>query len=183
MKIITRKENMVYREIRYMQLDLNAPVSEDMLKRNLDLPEHEYHDTITALENKGLISRKDGRIVAENLDEEVKVMETQEDVRVAELNQIEEEALRILMEIGSGDPIHGTSLRATSSTVLLNLGPGGCTTSSSPLKTGASLRGFSLMMVSTTALSWHRVMKINKVLKSLTQEGTITSGLRSPGGP
>jgi len=102
LKIITRKENMVYREIRYMQLDLNTPVSEDMLKRNLDLPEHEYHDTITALENKGLISRKDGRIVAENLDEEVKVMETQEDVRVAELNQIEEEALRILRETGGG---------------------------------------------------------------------------------
>ncbi|HIH71373.1 MAG TPA: hypothetical protein HA301_04925, partial [Methanothermobacter thermautotrophicus] len=64
LKIITRKENMVYREIRYMQLDLNTPVSEDMLKRNLDLPEHEYHDTITALENKGLISRENGRIVA-----------------------------------------------------------------------------------------------------------------------
>jgi hypothetical protein len=105
LKIITRKENMVYREIRYMQLDLNTPVSEDMLKRNLDLPEHEYHDTITALENKGLISRENGRIVAENLDEEVRVMETQEDVRVAELNQIEEEALRILREIGSGAPI------------------------------------------------------------------------------
>jgi len=105
LKIITRKENMVYREIRYMQLDLNAPVSEEMLKRNLDLPEHEYHDIAASLEKKGLISRENGRITAENPDEDVQVMESQEEVREAELNQIEEKTLRTIKELGGGGPV------------------------------------------------------------------------------
>lgn len=53
MKIITRKENMVYRELKYMQMDMNTAVSEEMLRRNLDLPEHEYHEIALNLEREG----------------------------------------------------------------------------------------------------------------------------------
>lgn len=101
MKIITRKENMVYRELKYMQMDMNTAVSEEMLRRNLDLPEHEYHEIALNLERKGLVSRDNGKIQAENLDEEIKVMETQSEVREAELNHVEEEALRLIEEISA----------------------------------------------------------------------------------
>ena len=53
MKIITRKENMVYRELKYMQMDMNTAVSEEMLRRNLDLPEHEYHEIALNLKGRG----------------------------------------------------------------------------------------------------------------------------------
>ncbi|MDI6842172.1 MAG: hypothetical protein QMC92_05150 [Methanothermobacter wolfeii] len=101
MKIITRKENMVYRELKYMQMDMNTAVSEEMLRRNLDLPEHEYHEIALNLERKGLVSRDNGKIQVENLDEEIKVMETQSEVREAELNHVEEEALRLIEEISA----------------------------------------------------------------------------------
>ncbi len=103
---ITKKEKSVFNQLKYLQMDYSGGLSENILKMDLDLSEHEIKEVIDNLEKKGLVSRgDDGKIKANYLDDEIKVVDTQKDVKTAELNQLEKEALEIIRKLANSQGI------------------------------------------------------------------------------
>ncbi|MBU4535347.1 MAG: hypothetical protein KKF16_05920 [Euryarchaeota archaeon] len=99
---ITKKEKSVFNQLKYLQMDYTGGLSENILKMDLDLSEHEIKEVLDNLEKKGLVSRGDeGKIKANYLDDEIEVVDTQKDVKTAELNQLELEALEIIRKIAN----------------------------------------------------------------------------------
>ncbi len=103
---ITKKEKSVFNQLKYLQMDYSGGLSENILKMDLDLSEHEIKEILDNLEKKGLVSRVDkGKIKANYLDDEIEVVNTQKDVKTAELNQLELEALEIIRKLANSQGI------------------------------------------------------------------------------
>ena len=103
---ITKKEKSVFNQLKYLQMDYSGGLSENILKMDLDLSEHEIKEILDNLEKKGLVSRADkGKIKANYLDDEIEVVNTQKDVKTAELNQLELEALEIIRKLANSQGI------------------------------------------------------------------------------
>ncbi|MEW6010786.1 MAG: hypothetical protein AB1604_05790 [Euryarchaeota archaeon] len=103
---ITKKEKSVFNQLKYLQMDYSGGLSENILKMDLDLSEHELKEILDNLEKKGLVSRVDkGKIKANYLDDEIEVVNTQKDVKTAELNQLELEALEIIRKLANSQGI------------------------------------------------------------------------------
>ncbi|GAB6054828.1 hypothetical protein HYG87_03005 [Methanobacterium alkalithermotolerans] len=103
---ITKKEKSVFNQLKYLQMDYSGGLSVNILKMDLDLSEHEIKEILDNLEKKGLVSRVDkGKIKANYLDDEIEVVNTQKDVKTAELNQLELEALEIIRKLANSQGI------------------------------------------------------------------------------
>ncbi|RJS49365.1 MAG: hypothetical protein CIT03_03775 [Methanobacterium sp.] len=103
---ITKKEKSVFNQLKYLQMDYSGGLSVNILKMDLDLSEHEIKEILDNLEKKGLVSRVDkGKIKANYLDDEIEVVNTQKDVKTAELNQLELEALEIIRKLADSQGI------------------------------------------------------------------------------
>lgn len=103
---ITKKEKSVFNQLKYLQMDYSGGLSVNILKMDLDLSEHEIKEILDNLEKKGLVSRADkGKIKANYLDDEIEVVNTQKDVKTAELNQLELEALEIIRKLANSQGI------------------------------------------------------------------------------
>ena len=93
---------MVYNQLKYIQLDYDDGVSANIIKMDLDLSEHELKEILENLEKKGLIYHEEnGKIRAKTVQEKIEVVNTQKEVKIAELNHLEAEALEIINELAS----------------------------------------------------------------------------------
>lgn len=96
---ITKKENVVFNQIKYLQMEYNEGISENILKMDLDITEHHFKEVLEDLERKNLISRVDGKIKALNVGKKISVVDTRKEVKTAELDQMEVEALDIIRNL------------------------------------------------------------------------------------
>jgi sugar-specific transcriptional regulator TrmB len=102
---ITKKEKVVLNQINYLQMEYTGGISDNMLKMDLDLTEHQYKEVLEDLERKNLISRIDGKIKALDNIKKISVVDTRKEVRTAELDQIELEALKIIRSLSDDDQL------------------------------------------------------------------------------
>lgn len=96
---ITKKENVVFNQIKYLQMEYNEGISENILKMDLDITEHHFKEVLEDLERKKLISRVDGKIKALSVGKKISVVDTRKEVKTAELDQMEVEALNIIRNL------------------------------------------------------------------------------------
>jgi hypothetical protein len=96
---ITKKENVVFNQIKYLQMEYNEGISENILKMDLDITEHHFKEVLEDLERKNLISRVDGKIKALSVGKKISVVDTRKEVKTAELDQMEVEALNIIRNL------------------------------------------------------------------------------------
>lgn len=102
---ITKKEKVVLNQINYLQMEYTNGISNNMLKMDLDLTEHQYKEVLEDLERKNLISRIDGKIKALENTKKISVVDTRKEVRTAELDQMELEALKIIRSLTGDDQL------------------------------------------------------------------------------
>lgn len=102
---ITKKEKVVLNQINYLQMEYTNGISNNMLKMDLDLTEHQYKEVLEDLERKNLISRIDGKIKALENTKKISVVDTRKEVRTAELDQMEFEALKIIRSLTGDDQL------------------------------------------------------------------------------
>lgn len=100
---ITKKENMVFNQIKYLQMEYTNGISENILRMDLDITEHAFKDVLEDLEQKKLITRENGKIKALSVNKEISVVETRKEAKTAELDQMEVEALEIIRALPNKD--------------------------------------------------------------------------------
>lgn len=100
---ITKKENMVYKQIKYLQLEYNEGISENILKMDLDITEHDFKEVLEDLERKRLIIRVNGKLKALKSKKEISIVDTRREVKTAELDQMEVEAMNIIKALKDKD--------------------------------------------------------------------------------
>lgn len=96
---ITKKENVVFNQIKYLQMEYTEGISENILKMDLDITEHHFKEVLDDLERKNLIIRTNGKIKALNVGKKISVVDTRKEVKTAELDQMELEALDIIRNL------------------------------------------------------------------------------------
>jgi hypothetical protein len=100
---ITKKENVVFNQIKYLQMEYTGGISENILKMEIDITEHHFKDVLDDLEQKNLIIREDGKIKALPVSKKISVVETRKEVKTAELDQMELDALDIIRNLSKED--------------------------------------------------------------------------------
>lgn len=97
---------MVYNQLKYIQVDYDDGVSANIIKMDLDLSEHELKEILENLEKKGLIYHEEnGKLIAKTAKDKIEVVNTQKEVKIAELNHLEAEALKIINELAGAKGI------------------------------------------------------------------------------
>jgi hypothetical protein len=97
---ITKQENRVYSQIKMLQIEYDEGISENILRMDLGLSEHHFKEVFEELEEKKLITRtENGKIKAQTPDDEIKVVDNRKEVKKAELNQIEKDAIKIIKNL------------------------------------------------------------------------------------
>ena len=99
MIIITKKENIIYEEIKNLKPEFIDGIPEKIIKMRVDISEHDYHEILNDLQSKNLIIRENGKIKPQKVKDEIKVVENKREVKIEELNQLEKEAIKIIKEL------------------------------------------------------------------------------------
>lgn len=105
MIIITRKENIIYEEIKDLRPEFIDGIPEKIIKMRIDISEHDYHEILNNLQSKNLIIREDGKIKPQEVKDQIKVVENKKEVKIEELNQLENEAIKIIKELAEDDDL------------------------------------------------------------------------------
>jgi len=96
MIIITKKENIIYEEIKNLKPEFLEGIPEKIIKMKIDISEHDYHEILNNLQSKNLIKRENGKIKPQNIQDKIKVVENKKEVKIEELNQLEKETIKII---------------------------------------------------------------------------------------
>ena len=96
---ITKKENIILNQIKYLQAEYSEGVPYNILKLDSDLSETQLKDILNNLEVKGLISRANNYIKALAVDSKINVVESNAEVRQEEFNREEEKAHEIIKKL------------------------------------------------------------------------------------
>jgi len=98
---ITKKENRVLNQIKYLQAEYNDGVPSNILKLDLSMSETEFKDILYNLEDKGLIYKEDNYIKANIVNSKINAVESREEVLREDLNQTEKKAFEIIKNLAS----------------------------------------------------------------------------------
>ncbi|MBI5680905.1 MAG: hypothetical protein HZC47_08435 [Methanobacterium sp.] len=99
---ITKKENLILNQIKYLKAEYSDGVPYNILKLNLDISETDLKDILNNLENKGLISKIDNYIKIQRVENEINVVKSRKEVIKEDLNQSEGKAFKIIQSL-AGD--------------------------------------------------------------------------------
>ncbi len=98
---ITKKENLVLNQIKYLQAEYTDGVPSNILKLDLSISETEFKDILDNLENKGLILKSNNYIKANAVDSKINTVDSREEVLKEDLNQTEKKAFEIIRNLAS----------------------------------------------------------------------------------
>ncbi len=93
---ITKKENIVFNQIKYFQSEYRDGVPYNILKLDSNLSETEFTDILNNLENKGLISKLDDYIKTQQFSSKLNVVDSRAEVIREDLNQTEIKAFELI---------------------------------------------------------------------------------------
>ena len=96
---ITKKENLILNQIKYLQAEYSDGVPYNILKLNLDISETDLKDILNNLEDKGIISKNDNYIKIQMVEAKINIVESKAEVLEEDLNQIEIKAFKIIEDL------------------------------------------------------------------------------------
>ncbi len=96
---ITKKENLILNQIKYLQAEYSDGVPYNILKLNLDISETDLKDILNNLEDKGIISKNDNYIKIQRVEAKINIVESKAEVLEEDLNQIEIKAFKIIEDL------------------------------------------------------------------------------------
>ncbi|BAW31289.1 MAG TPA: hypothetical protein PLO64_01525 [Methanothermobacter sp.] len=99
MIIITKKENIIYEEIKDLKPEFPDGIPEKIIKMKIDISEHDYHEILNNLQSKNLIIRENSKIKLQDIQDKIKVVENKREVKIEELNQLEKETLKTIKNL------------------------------------------------------------------------------------
>ena len=102
---ITKKENRVLNQIKYMQAEYGDGVPSNILRLDLSMPEIEFKDILTNLEDKGLISQNDNYIKTNAVDAQINAVESRAEVVREDLNQTEKKTFELITSLSDNGSI------------------------------------------------------------------------------
>ena len=102
---ITKKENRVLNQIKYMQAEYGDGVPSNILRLDLSMPEIEFKDILTNLEDKGLISQNDNYIKTNAVDAQINAVESRAEVVREDLNQTEKKTFELITSLADNGSI------------------------------------------------------------------------------
>ena len=102
---ITKKENRVLNQIKYVQAEYGDGVPSNILRLDLSMPEIEFKDILTNLEDKGLISQNDNYIKTNTVDAQINAVESRAEVVREDLNQTEKKTFELITSLSDNGSI------------------------------------------------------------------------------
>ena len=96
---ITKKEEIVLNKIKIFHLEYTDGVPENILKEDLEIYEHELNQILKVLNEKKLISYENNVINLLDNGKTINAVDSQSDVKDAELDQKEKDSLNLIKSI------------------------------------------------------------------------------------
>lgn len=93
---ITKKENLVLNQIKYLQSDYKDGVPQNILILDLDISKIGLKEILENLNDKGILQLSDERVKVNDGDFKINVVETKEEVKKKELDMLEKKALETI---------------------------------------------------------------------------------------
>jgi hypothetical protein len=96
---ITKKEEIVFNQIKIFHLEYDEGIPENLVKMELGIYEHELAEILNELANKNLIIHENKKIKLKDFDKEIATVDSKKEVIEAELNNKEKKSLEIIKEL------------------------------------------------------------------------------------
>lgn len=100
---ITKKEELVLNQIKIFNLQYQDGVSENILKTELGIYEHELNEILNVLKDKNLISYENNNIKLLDNELVINAVDSTKDVKDAELDKKEKDSIDIIKKIVNKD--------------------------------------------------------------------------------
>ncbi|WP_409200886.1 hypothetical protein [Methanobrevibacter sp. DSM 116169] len=100
---ITKKEELVLNQIKIFNFEFDDGIPENILKEELGIYEHELNEILNVLKEKELISYEMNRVKLSDNEAIINAVDSQLDVKNAELDKKEKDSLEIIQGIVNED--------------------------------------------------------------------------------
>jgi hypothetical protein len=100
---ITKQEQIILDELKYFQQEYPNGISENILKSETNITEHQFKDILKDLTRKKLIKIENNKLKLIGTEKKINVVKNRQEVKTAELNQMEIDALNILNEMSDDE--------------------------------------------------------------------------------
>ncbi|MEA4957429.1 hypothetical protein SDC9_08539 [bioreactor metagenome] len=102
---ITKKEEIVFNQIKIFHLEYEDGIPENIIKMELGMYEHELREILEELNSKNLIDYKEKKIKLSNFDIVINAVDSRKDVIKADLDAKEKKSLEIIESLADKDRI------------------------------------------------------------------------------
>ncbi|MDR2967868.1 MAG: hypothetical protein LBU74_07985 [Methanobacteriaceae archaeon] len=96
---ITKKEEIVFNQIKIFHFEYDEGIPENLIKMELGIYEHELKEILTELANKNLIIHENKKIKLKDIDKEIATVDSKKEALKAELDVKEEKSLEIIKKL------------------------------------------------------------------------------------
>jgi glutaredoxin 2 len=96
---ITKKEEIVFNQIRIFHLEYDEGIPENLIKMELGIYEHELNEILNELANKNIIIHENKKIKLQDFDEEIATFDSKKEAVKAELDNKEKKSLEIIKNL------------------------------------------------------------------------------------
>jgi transcription initiation factor IIE alpha subunit len=100
---ITKKEEIVFNQIKIFHLEYDDGIPENLIKMELGIYEHELREILKELENKNLIEYKEKKIKLTDFDKSINAVDSRQEVIKADLDVKEQKSLEIIEKLVDQD--------------------------------------------------------------------------------
>jgi len=102
---ITKKEEIVFNQIKIFHLEYDEGIPENLIKMELGIYEHELNEILKELANKNLITHENKKIKLKDFDKEIATFNSKKEVIKAELDNKEKKSLEIIKKLADENRI------------------------------------------------------------------------------
>jgi len=96
---ITKKEEIVFNQIKIFHLEYDEGIPENLIKMELGIYEHELNEILKELANKNLINHENKKIKLKDFDKEIATVDSKKEATKAELDNKEKKSLEIIKNL------------------------------------------------------------------------------------
>lgn len=96
---ITKKEEIVFNQIKIFHLEYDEGIPENLIKMELGIYEHELKEILNELANKNLIIHENKKIKLKDFDKKIATVNSKKEALKAELDNKEKKSLEIIKKL------------------------------------------------------------------------------------
>jgi len=100
---ITKKEEIVFNQIKIFHLEYDNGIPENLIKMELGIYEHELREILKELNNKNLIIYEEKKIKLADFDKNINAVDSRQEVIKADLDVKEQKSFEIMKKLVNKD--------------------------------------------------------------------------------